>query len=511
MALFRPHAKSPTFKQVTKSTLFSALTVSGLLFAPAVFSASIPLDSVTKDIRFLASDDLKGRKVFTPEIDEAALYIASRFKALGLQPLSTTSKDANSYLQSFEIFSINPVSINVALNGKPISKDKIAFASTAKSINWAKADVNADVHTNANADVHNKENTEKVTQHFIGKSDNLRQTFSKLNRQGGNHLIIIDPAHEPMFKRYQSYFSRGLTKLTNEDQGTLVAVISEVGGNGENVEREELKSFEVSGKTSASKKALNNVVGVLPGKSKADELVLYTAHYDHLGTSLREAKDGNGDIVFNGADDNASGVTGVLNLAQYFSQATKQNNNERTLMFVAFTAEEIGGYGSQYFSTKVPADSVTAMINIEMVGKPSKFGEGRLWMTGKERSNLGDIMNADITRTLQKASKSNTGKLSNNDDLPLIEADPYPEQNLFYRSDNATLARLGVPAHSFSSVQLANDKHYHALSDDVTTLNLNSLKTVIETLAVGSKSLISGEATPTRVDVSEVTPQGKIY
>ena len=503
MALSRSHTKSPTLKQVTKSTLFSALTVSGLLFAPASFSASIPLDSVTKDIRFLASDDLKGRKVFTPEIDEAALYIASRFKALGLQPLSTTGKDANSYLQSFEIFSINPVSISVALNGKPISKDKIAFASTAESINWA----NADVHANAN----NEKNTEKVTQHFIGKDDNLRQTFSTLNRQGGNHLIIIDPAHEPMFKRYQSYFSRGLTKLTNEDQGTLVAVISEIGGNGENGERVKLKSFEVSGKTSASKKALNNVVGVLPGKSKADELVLYTAHYDHLGTSLREAKGGNGDIVFNGADDNASGVTGVLNLAQYFSQTTTQNHNERTLMFVAFTAEEIGGYGSQYFSTKVPADSVAAMINIEMIGKPSKFGEGRLWMTGKERSNLGDIMNADITRTLQKASKSNTGKSSNNDDLPLIEADPYPEQNLFYRSDNATLARLGVPAHSFSSVQLANDKHYHALTDDVTTLNLNSLKTVIETLAVGSKSLISGEATPTRVDVSEVTPKGKIY
>jgi len=198
-----------------------------------------------------------------------------------------------------------------------------------------------------------------------------------------------------------------------------------------------------------------------------------------------------GDNIFNGADDNASGTTAIINIAQYYA---KKGNNARTLMFAAFSAEELGGFGSQYFSKQLDPKTITAMINIEMIGKPSKFGAGTIWMTGMEKSTLG----AQLNKVLANLDKE-------------IYPDPYPEQGLFYRSDNATLARLGVPAHSFSSTQLDKDKHYHNVSDDLSSLNLPSLHKVIEILAIATQPLVEGTITPSRIDKNKVKHKGLIY
>jgi Zn-dependent M28 family amino/carboxypeptidase len=248
-----------------------------------------------------------------------------------------------------------------------------------------------------------------------------------------------------------------------------------------------INSYNVSASAKITEQSLTNVVAVLPAQDakNANEIVLYSSHYDHLGVTQ------DGKQIYNGADDDASGTTAILNLAQYYA---KQGNNKRSLMFSAFTAEEIGGFGSKYFSQQVNPDDVVAMINIEMIGKPSKFGAGTMWMTGMERSNLGALLN-------EKLSAQNTE----------IFKDPYPEQGLFYRSDNATLARLGVPAHSFSSTQLDKDQHYHQVTDDINSLDLVSMHKVIESLAIATQSLVDGMVTPTRIDKAQVSAQGKIY
>jgi Zn-dependent M28 family amino/carboxypeptidase len=163
-------------------------------------------------------------------------------------------------------------------------------------------------------------------------------------------------------------------------------------------------------------------------------------------------------------------------------------------MFAAFSAEEIGGFGSQYFSKQLNPDAITAMINIEMIGKPSKFGTGALWMTGMERSNLGIQLNQALAKSGKK-----------------IHKDPYPKQKLFYRSDNATLAKLGVPAHSFSSSQLDKDQHYHQVSDEISSLNLPSMREVIQTLAVATQPLANGLVTPSRIDTNNVKEKGIIF
>src|SRR6185436_18948536 len=103
--------------------------------------------------------------------------------------------------------------------------------------------------------------------------------------------------------------------------------------------------------------------------------------------------DKNQDSIFNGANDDAAGTTAVIMLAKYFS---KLKNNERTLIFVAFTAEEIGGYGSRYFSKQLDPEKVVAMFNIEMIGTDSKWGANSAYITGYEKTDMGKILEKNL-------------------------------------------------------------------------------------------------------------------
>lgn len=218
----------------------------------------------------------------------------------------------------------------------------------------------------------------------------------------------------------------------------------------------------------------NNVIGVLPGKSKPDEYVVFSAHYDHLGMTESGA-----DKVYNGANDDASGTTAVILLAKYFKQ---QNQNERTIILVAFTGEEVGGFGSSYFSKSIDADKVVAMFNIEMIGTESKWGKNSAYITGFEKSSLGDLLQQNLAGS----------------DFSFYP-DPYPLEKLFYRSDNATLAELGVPAHTISTSKMDAEPNYHNASDEVTTLDLDNMTQIIKAIAMSARGIILGKETPSRV------------
>ncbi|MBU2872235.1 M28 family peptidase [Colwellia sp. E2M01] len=483
-------------KPVTFATQLTCLSLASLLLtscshlnsyvensqasASATLDNTITLTQVTNDVAYLSSDALKGRDNFSPEIHLAADYIAKRFNDIGLTPAT----NAPNFKQQYTVQQIKPQNLKVTINGQAIDTDLVTMATTLADVNW---------DTNSLLSKSNQKNA-SVNIKLIGENDNMRKALTNLNTQGGQHLVLLHPKHKNSFKRYQSYFARGLTTLKSEAKekqgGVIVIALTDIS---------KIKQLSVQGKAKVTDTLLNNIVGILPGKSKPNEVVLYSAHYDHLGVkkSTNNNKPTNANdiqattAIFNGADDDASGVSAIINLANYFA---KMDNNERTLMFTAFSAEEIGGFGSRYFSHHIDENSITAMINIEMIGKPSMFGEGSVWMTGMERSNLGEQLN--------QALASNHLK---------IYADPYPTENLFYRSDNATLARLGVPAHSFSSTQLDKDQHYHKVTDDINSLNLPSMLTVIKTLALATTPLVEGTMTPLRIDANKVTRKGMIY
>jgi len=280
----------------------------------------------------------------------------------------------------------------------------------------------------------------------------------------------VDIAHEQLFGRYKSFLSGPTYKMELKDSGNLVFILTgEINP----------KEYKISIMGNVSELSLSNIVGKISGK-RSDEVVLFSAHYDHIG--IRPSVEG--DSIANGANDDASGTAAVVSLAKYFSQMEQP---ERTLIFVAFTAEEIGGYGSRYFSQAMDPDNIIAMFNIEMIGKGATEGPNTAWITGFEKSDFGKI--------LQKAVDGTTYK---------FYADPYPDQNLFYRSDNATLARLGVPAHSISTTPIDVDQDYHQVSDEVGTLDIDHMTNTIKAIAKAAATIVSGQETPSRVNPADI-------
>ncbi|MES2812584.1 MAG: M20/M25/M40 family metallo-hydrolase [Bacteroidota bacterium] len=234
----------------------------------------------------------------------------------------------------------------------------------------------------------------------------------------------------------------------------------------------DLKSYRQEFKVQGQK--ANNVIGILPGKSKPNEYVVFSAHYDHL-----DMESSGDDKIYNGANDDASGVTAVITLANYFKIL---NQNERTIIFVLFTGEEVGGFGSKFFSEGINPDKVVAMFNIEMIGTESKWGKNSAFITGFEKSDFGTI--------LQKNLKGSNFS---------FHPDPYPAEQLFYRSDNARLAAVGVPAHTISTSKMDSEPNYHRLSDEVSTLDLENMTEIIKAIAISSQTIINGVDTPQRI------------
>ena len=235
-----------------------------------------------------------------------------------------------------------------------------------------------------------------------------------------------------------------------------------------------------------------NVMGAIKGKSRPGQVIIFSAHYDHVGTintnpypkiAGGQSDVENGDEIYNGANDNASGVCAVVSLAKYFNAI---NNNERTLIFVAFTGEELGLLGSKYLADDCEPDSIIAMINIEMIGRGQSHNP-RPFVTGYEKSNLVDILNRNY--------RSLAGQISEKE---FFRIDRYPNEFLFTRSDNFPFAAKGIPAHSIQ-VTSPDDKFYHNLNDETETLNFKLMKKVIYAIALGSTGLVTGTDTPTRI------------
>jgi Zn-dependent M28 family amino/carboxypeptidase len=236
------------------------------------------------------------------------------------------------------------------------------------------------------------------------------------------------------------------------------------------------------------KPAWFNVIGAIKRISKPGQLIIFSAHYDHVGTNSTNPFPNdkfvadNKDSIFNGANDNASGVAAVISLAKYFKGL---GNNERTLLFIAFTGEELGLLGSKFLANKFETDSIVAVINIEMIGR-SEYKNQRPYITGYEYSDLKKILN------------KNYQAFGDNSEKEFFERDPYFKSLLFTRSDNYPFALAGVPAHSIMLTS-PTDKYYHHPDDEAWTLDYQKMKKVITGIAFGTISLIKGNDTPGRI------------
>ncbi|SMO75328.1 Peptidase family M28 [Gracilimonas mengyeensis] len=391
-------------------------------------------------IKTLSSDSLKGRHAFSPEIKEAAKIISSEFEKIGLSYLP----GEDDFLQEFTIHTILPESTAVMLNGEIIEPKHYFGVLNGETIHWKTGDVQVEA---------------------ISQDEDFRKEFRKLTDDEQSALVLISKNHKNWFHRYRNWFaSRNRTFKLNQGPSDIF-IFSNATAN----------RFEIYFQNEVSATELANVIGVLEGKRK-DEVVIFSGHYDHIGIAAPTGRDS----IANGANDNASGVAAIIELARYYSQLPKQ---ERSLYFTAFTAEENGGLGSKYFSERINPEEIIAMINMEMIGKPSSEGPNSAWITGFELSDLGSILQSSQT-----------------DSSFTFYPDPYPAQNLFYRSDNASLARLGVPAHTISTTPIDLDRDYHTVSDEFHTINIEHVSKTIDAIAKSCKPIIRGTKTPSRIN-----------
>lgn len=181
-------------------------------------------------------------------------------------------------------------------------------------------------------------------------------------------------------------------------------------------------SFDVKSDVSIS----HNVAGMLTGKSRPDEYVIYSAHWDHLGVGAPDAR---GDTIYNGALDNASGVAALLELARGFATAPR---TARSLVFLAVTAEEKGLLGSEYYAANplFPLEKTAGVINLD-----GPFAAGRtkdFTISGSAKLGLLDMLSDEARRQ---------GRV--------YTPDSEPEAGMFYRSDHFSFAKRGVPALSY--------------------------------------------------------------
>lgn len=425
------------------TVLSSILLFSGICILPQQSNAQIVEKSyVERILNTLASDEMGGRHTLGPHIHQAADFIAAEFRSIGLQPYAEEN-----FRQTFHLTKITRESAEVQWSDNKLTPDNFLLISNEPTIHWNKGS--------------------GIPIKYIKKDDDFAASFRAFAQAQEDVIVLVDPSFASYIKRFNRIYSRE----------NLVGALPEKGFTKAFILTEQLPgNYIIQCQNSANKIDLFNVAAVIPGKSKPNEYVVFSGHYDHIGIIKADGQDS----IANGADDDASGTSAMIGLAKYYK---KLNNNERTLIFVAFTGEEIGMYGSKYFSNNINADSVVAMINIEMIGKDSKFGPNSLYITGYDRSNLGELMQKNVANTAFS-----------------FHPDPYPQQNLFYRSDNAVLAALGVPAHTFSTSQIDKDGYYHTVKDEVSTLNIDNIMSSLEAIAIGAEGIVKGVQTPTRVD-----------
>ena len=240
----------------------------------------------------------------------------------------------------------------------------------------------------------------------------------------------------------------------------------------------------------------HNVIAKLSGSKNPDEYIIYTAHWDHLGIGKKDAE---GDSIFNGALDNASGVAGLLEIAKAFKSL--ESKPRRSIIFLAVTAEEQGLWGSAYYAQNpiYPIEKTVANINMDVI---NPFGRMKdIMVVGQGQSDLEDILKTEAV-------------VLNRD----VVFDNEPQKGSYFRSDHFSFAKVGIPAlylkvgsdfegqgKEFGDQLKANytAKAYHQPSDEYESINFDGVVDDLKLLLQVGKRLAFSNTWPQWKEGSE--------
>lgn len=448
------------------------LSVASLLQAQQPPSAIDKINeaSVTETVKFLASDELAGRDTPSPGLDKASDFVAARFKAAGLKGLGHEGLGhEGSYFQTTSIQTIQaPPTASITIDGKPIKQTGVLGVLSANDAPFTYTGSIPVVDAKARKETKYTSPVSVIAPPFTKRRDanNFFRRLNRLRSQGATAILVQANSDHALATVAKAAAQPHLPAKNNNGPAGAVILIAPTDLSSD-------VSIELAALTTG-KSEVKNVIGVLPGSDKelAKQAIIFSAHLDHIGVS-----GATGDTINNGADDDASGVTGVLTLADAY--AALPTAPKRSVIFITFWGEEKGLLGSKHYA-KTPAwplNNTVANLNLEMLGRPEAGAHGKTWMTGWHQSNLGELMAAGAK-----------------DADVLVFEHPKFSSFLYRQSDNWPLAQAGVIAHSFSAGSLHED--YHQPTDEWEKLHLDHMTKVIRGLFAGSFPIANGEFTP---------------
>ena len=417
-------------------------------------------------LKFLSSDELRGRDTGEPGNDIAARYIAVQFEASGLKPLP----GMDSYLQAVKLARVSPQDHSVEWNNQSFDQGVNFLALSEQEFvgNLESVFVNhgASDEDYEQMDVQGKlvitlmgDGVEKSPQAAFG----MRQRKADLAESKGALGVIEIFTLQMPWSMMVNFLNRGRldlnTENATEEEPFFYGLI--------NLDKEQIGALTAGeqGKMLINYPGLlkdeiisSNVLGYIPGSDPdyRDDYILLSAHFDHVGVG----KFGNNpDTIFNGARDNGIGTVAVMAAAQMLSK----NPPKRSVIFAAWTAEEKGLLGSRYFVENSPLELSSIRFNLNTDG------------AGYDDTTA--IAIAGLTRV---GAENEITSACEAFGLTAI-ADPAPEQGLFDRSDNVNFAKVGIPAPTFSpgfsTFSKEISKYYHQPGDHYESLNMGYVNT----------------------------------
>jgi len=472
---------------------------------------NLDTNNIKADEYFLASDELEGREITERGQKVAALYIKTQFEKIGLKPVN------GSYYQKVKVLKINPpknpellVTNDTIISAKlmeefyPSSEGRIipevsgevvfaGYGITAPDFNY---DDYRDIDVKGKIVLILAQFPEdsKISKFNKTKFADYRSTRYKVQNaleHGAIAVLIMNEINRPfdlLIKSLGRMLSKPVFRLQEKDSKESIPfayvskklsdIILKKSGLKTDVIKDSIDnnyksfSFEIPNTTVKLRHGIErnieeteNVVGLLEGVDKKlkDEYIIVSAHYDHEGVINNN--------IYNGADDNASGTTGVLNVARILSKLKPK----RSILFIAFTGEEKGLFGSTFYESNplIDFNKTKAAINIDMIGRKDEKYENSdtsfyIYAIGPK------IMGGNLHSILESAKKINNMYID-------YQFDTLEDMNMFYsRSDHYAFAKQGIPSTFFFN---GEHKDYHKPTDKVDKIIFTLLYKRIEMIS----------------------------
>lgn len=444
------------------------------------YAALITEEELRENLTIIASDALEGRATGTRGQKMAAAFIRAHFEEIGLKgPVN------GSYFQPVELYRSKPGDVYVkAGNNTYKNFDGVLYVGAMDSEGEVTLPV-VYVGKGAKEDFDQVDVSDKAVIVLLPSEQSSRGPAAIARERGAKMVFFFNPNSEESKKlmdQYQRFLSGGrlsLQKAVARNAGIFLISPEAAASILKTTNDKLVKAADESGKALKKIKATSvtyrtavdwttikseNVLGYLEGTDKKDELIVITAHYDHIG----KLPHGEGDLINNGADDDGSGTVTVLQLAKAFAQAKEDGHGpRRSILFMTVTGEEEGLLGSEYYSENpvFPLENTVVNLNIDMVGRrdpQNADSDPYVYVIGSDK------LSTELHALSEQVNKTYTN---------LIFDYTYNDQNhpdrLYYRSDHWNFAKKDIPIiFYFDGIH----EDYHLPSDEVDKIEFDLLQ-----------------------------------